>query len=941
MRTIKHILIFSIVILFGLQDGNAQSSVLSEGLWYRVTVSENGIYKIRYEDLLSKGVLEKPANISKIALFGGLNGAIPLENFPDETFDLQEIAIFLVDINGDGQFGNGDYILFYGQSPHRWTWNLSQQKYTRQTNVFTREMSYFFTTDFSGNGKRLQNKPNQTNPTIQITNFRDHFRHERDLENPFKSSQEWYDRRMDRTTPFPVIDLTFHDLISDSNVNIQARIVVNEPAMVVMSANNNNNRRDTLFVRRTRGSNVFMLDTIRNFSWNFVNERPSISLEYTGLSNNSSGWAHLDYLEFHYRRRLSLANTAFQFRFVDYETSEIGNFTISSANSTTQVWDISNPLEPQKIQQTTSGNTFSFASSLAGRPEFIAFSDNHINSITQFEKVKKQNLHGKDSIEYVMVVHDTFLLEAERLAAFHRSRNLNVLVVTPTEVFNEFSYGRQDPMAIRRMMRHYRNKAIEQGSDVLPKYLLLFGSPSYDYLDRAGRVQNFVLNYQFPTGLIEGQSFATDDFFGFLKDGETGFLSGNSLQIGIGRFPARDTNQARTLVNKTIDYATPSSRTFGDWRNIVTNLADDGITENFVETYEDIRCVGTSEECRERIRNFEPRNSGYFAGDTNFTKFNIEKIYIDAFPQVATPSGARYPAAKEALKQRIERGTLLLNYQGHSGRFVLADEDLMNISDIQNFGNISQFMVFFTASCNFAQYDDPAATSGGEWSVLSPRGGAVVHIGSSRIAYTSPNDGFHGAFNHFALLRHDNGNARSLGETMKLSKNRMGNVHNLKQFVFLGDPAISLALPKFLVVTDSINGNSVQDGIDTIKALDRASIAGRIVNFDNNILSDFTGEINITVFDKPVQRETLGQRNSTVSNHNPVIPFKVQQNILFRGRVPVIDGKFRVEFMSPKDINYNFGFGKISYYAFSDSVDATGVFDSVIIGGFGKNFELV
>jgi len=264
----------------------------------------------------------------------------------------------------------------------------------------------------------------------------------------------------------------------------------------------------------------------------------------------------------------------------------------------------------------------------------------------------------------------------------------------------------------------------------------------------------------------------------------------------------------------------------------------------------------------------------------------------------------------------------------------------MNVSDIQNFSNIDRLHVFFSASCNFAQYDDPNLISGGEWSVLSPRGGAVAHIGATRLAWTHPNDQFHGIFNHFALMRRNDGTARSLGETMKMSQNRMpNNPHGIQQFVLLGDPAISLALPKHRIITDSINGICITQKIDTIRALDRASISGRIVTFDTTFLSDFNGEIFITVFDKPTISRTLGNRNSTSNQNNPVIEFETQNNIVFRGRVDVINGEFRVEFMTPKNINFVYGYGKISYYAFcrDNLVDATGVFTDVIIGGFGEN----
>ncbi|MCL2414675.1 MAG: type IX secretion system sortase PorU [Bacteroidales bacterium] len=928
------LLILFILISVRIQ---AQSAVLSTGSWHRITVSENGIYRIRYDDLLSRGILQAPVPSSQIALFGGPNGAIPIENIPSETFDLQEIAIFVRNNNGNGMFGPGDYILFYGQSPHTWTWNTThhRQGHHNHTNVFTDVMVYFLTTDFSGNGKRIENKPAvDGTPNVTITNFRDFFRHERDEANPFRSSQEWFGERMDQIARNLNIELHLPGLITDSLVNIRTRVVVNEPAMAVMSSNSNHSRRDTLSVTTARPSGHFMMEAIRDFSWNLTSERPRISFEYIRLSNNPS-WMHLDYIIFHYRRSLSLGHTnrPLQFRFTD-QASGIGSFIVSSADQSTQVWDISSPLSPKKINQTTSGNTFAFSAFLSDTLEFIGFSNNHIHTITQFEVVPNQNFHAETGVEYVMVVHPNFREEAERLAEFHRNRGLNVLLISPQEVFNEFSYGRQDPMAIRRMMRHFRNKALAKNSDVLPRYLLLFGSPSYDYRNRTSG-GNFVLNYQFPTGLVEGQSFASDGFFGFLGNGETGFRNTDSLRIGIGRFPARTIEQARTLVNKTIDYATPQLRNFGDWRNVVANLADDGVTEPFVQTFEAMPHPYASGSNR----------ANYFETDfnTRFREINVEKIYIDAFPQVATPSGARFPAAKEALRQRIERGMLILNYQGHSGPVTLADEDIMNVADIQNFSNIDRLFVFFTASCNFAQYDDPNLISGGEWSVLSPRGGAVAHIGATRVAYTHPNDEFHGVWNRFVLQRREDGSARSLGETMKLSKNRMQNTPNIRQFVLLGDPAISLALPKHRIITDSINGNSIKDGADTIRALDRTSISGRIVDFDSTFLENFNGEITITVFDKPTRTQTLGHNNSTAHGRNPVIPFYVQNNILYRGRVPVINGEFRVEFWTPKNINFTYGFGKISYYAFcrESLFDAAGVFNDVIIGGFGENFDLV
>jgi hypothetical protein len=61
--------------------------------------------------------------------------------------------------------------------------------------------------------------------------------------------------------------------------------------------------------------------------------------------------------------------------------------------------------------------------------------------------------------------------------------------------------------------------------------------------------------------------------------------------------------------------------------------------------------------------------------------------------------------------------------------------------------------------------------------------------------------------------------------------------------------------------------------------------------------------------------------------------FPEQKNIIFRGKSVVTNGNFSFNFIAPKDINYSYGNGLISYYARSDKTDANGVFENFIVGG--------
>jgi hypothetical protein len=130
------------------------------------------------------------------------------------------------------------------------------------------------------------------------------------------------------------------------------------------------------------------------------------------------------------------------------------------------------------------------------------------------------------------------------------------------------------------------------------------------------------------------------------------------------------------------------------------------------------------------------------------------------------------------------------------------------------------------------------------------------------------------------------------------------------------------------VVTDSINSLSPLIEIDTIKALSKITIKGHIEDYSSTILTDFNGVLSPTVFDKFKSESTLGQ-----DTDSPIISFEIQKNALYKGKATVTNGFFEFSFIVPKDINYAFGKGKISYYADNGIYDASGQDVRLIIGG--------
>ena len=88
-----------------------------------------------------------------------------------------------------------------------------------------------------------------------------------------------------------------------------------------------------------------------------------------------------------------------------------------------------------------------------------------------------------------------------------------------------------------------------------------------------------------------------------------------------------------------------------------------------------------------------------------------------------------------------------------------------------------------------------------------------------------------------------------------------------------------------------------------------------------------------TVFDKVVDKKTLNNDGAGAFS------YQERDRRLFKGKASVVNGEFTFSFVVPKDISYNFGEGKISYYTENGQNDGNGFNKDIIIGG--SNSEAV
>ncbi|MCC6700773.1 MAG: type IX secretion system sortase PorU, partial [Fluviicola sp.] len=556
--------------------------------------------------------------------------------------------------------------------------------------------------------------------------------------------------------------------------------------------------------------------------------------------------------------------------------------------------------------------------------DFFAFSSADYKSPSVIGRVTNQNLHGLAQADYVIVTHPSFIAQAQRLGDLHSANGTSTHVVTTSDIYNEFSSGAQDATAIKRFMKMFYDRA--NGNPVTqPKNLLLFGDVTYDPKNRVANNNYYVPTYEFVYSEDHINAMVTDDFFGILNN--TGGMSPNDLmQIGVGRLLISNNDQAVEQVNKIEHYMKNGSQmytgganaccsnedgsTFGDYRLNYTLITDDD---------------DDNEEGYFIVKDAEP---AYDSIKLHHPEMNVTKIYCDANVQSAGAGGERYPEVFNQITDKVETGSLVVNYIGHGGEVGAAKERIITIPQIQSWTNINKMGLFVTATCEFTKFDDPARVSAGEWISLNAVGGSIALMTTTRSVYFNVNTNIVKRLYAYVFDRDANGEPLTFGEIMRLTKNTSGSNDNRRSFNLIGDPNLKIAIPRYKIVTDSINHLDPDLVIDTVEALSKMHLVGHLEDFNGNILTNFDGVLKPTIYDKIKISQTLQNEPSA-----PLVNFEEQKSALYKGKVSVKNGYFKFEFIVPKDINYNYGKGKISYYANSTSTDAAGFDTLFVVGG--------
>lgn len=884
----------------------AAESVLKQGNWIKIAVAQDGIYDLSINALTQAGL--NITNRNHIAVFAGHPTMLPMPNRLPFTDDLVQIPIQVL-TNNQSEIQT---IRFFGKGPNQWY--VQPDSFYYQKNIYA-DSNYYFVTELPVPSLKISGSASILTEN-NLTNTYDAFwAVDHDKKSVSRSGQQWYDDELDgsRTREYAT---DFNHLVTGAPIDLILNVGARSYSVNTWVTIKEQNGQFQLPLYFSSIYNYTYAAKMRQFDQglrtSFIPNtgNPIIAVDFN-KNSDPGAVGYVDYFWAKGRCTLDLSGSnALMIR----DSKSIGpgkitKFVVQNA-SNAQCWNVTNPNEPQIIFGNVLSNQQSFTVETDQSQTLLVFNPNFgFPAPRILGPISNQNIHQTPACELLVIYHPLFKNEVGRLKQHKQQLGWKIETINVEEIYQEFASGKQDIAAIRNFIRMMYERGKANGVNL--ENVLLFGDASYDYKNRISNNTNFIPTFESPETVEPLYTYACDFYYGLLDstEGRFSITDRGNIDVGIGRFPVSTTNQANAMIDKVIDYE--NNLSCGDWKSMITLVADDG---DFNKHLED------SEILADSIRR-------------NFPNAIIDKVYIDAFARISTPGGSRYPDANKAIDNRINQGSLVVNYVGHGGVNGWADERILTPEDVLSWSAPGKYPIFTTATCEFSRFDDPGKISVGEEVLFQPKGGPVSSFTTVRLTYSEPNLDFTKKLYH-ELFTSNQGKVQTIGQSFINAINANGiDNSNTRCLTILGDPSLRPMIPQQGIRITKINNHI--PGQDTISALSMVKMEGEILDLNGNVDQSFQGTAYPSVFDKPQTFYTFGAQSQSIA-----VPISTQLNALFKGKATVTNGRFQFEFLAPKDIAYQYGNGRVVVYALNENKhEALGDERNFIIGGTSSSIS--
>jgi hypothetical protein len=903
------------------------NSVLASGDWYKIEIRDNndgtseGIYKITKQFLEGAGINLTGVDPRTIKMYGNGGDYLPERLAPPRPQDLEEIAIFIEGEN-DGEFNNNDYILFYAKAINNWNYDSLSKSFFHYVNYHSRSNYYWVCINKPGNGKRMAFVPseNNNNPIVP-SSFTEKLFVEPEEENLISEGNLWlsFSKRPGQTFEW---NTTLNGLEAGSDIYYRIKLaqrVLCPGTAYFLVKDAFSTMADFPFNLNcvAAGFNEWIDTRYDGFTINQSQKTSGeqVKLRATFISNIGEAEGYLDWYEILYKRRFNSASNDF-IKFNSPDTIGAVEYNVSSfSNNNIKVFDATVHNEVKIIQPiavSASNVKFQKTEQGANLSRYFVVGQNGFKTPTSIStKVPNQNLRGfTDGADFIIITHKDFISVAERLKTRREQGGnsnpdyLKSIIVTTDQIYNEFSGGVLDVVAIRDYIAY-----AFYNWNIRPSFVCLLGDGSFDYKNIRSNQINYVPAWELTHPQIhQVYGLTTDDFFVNVVDGQNLI---DKPDLAIGRIPANSLAEGNNYIDKIIAYENGEFN--GYWKNRMMFVADDERT--------------TAPGCEGLFHLTQIETLA-----ESFTPQYIDKIkvYLATYPTVITPQGRRKPQVNADIAKYWSEGVLNIHYTGHGSPDVWAHEYVLEKDNIISLiNNKNRYPFVSIASCDMSKFDNPSNISAGELFMIANNKGAIGTFAASRPVYASSNAALmYVVFNNLYVPRDTLLLPKRFGTAIFNTKSQIAYTDNDAKYILMCDPTLRSQMPRFRSHIDSISGLAG----DTMQALSKVKIFGSIIKPDSSLWSDYNGKLILKIYD--VDRIAYTQEDC---NPPLVQSFRLNGGIIYSGIRTIQNGKWEAEFIVPKDISYMNLPARLINYFYNNQFDGAGINRSFIVGGINPN----
>lgn len=856
-----------------LSDGYyASSSVLESGRWVKIRVTQTGMQQITFEQLQSWGFSDP----SRVCVYG----------YGGTTLTSDGISVTQPDdLPQQPAIVHGDKLVFYGESNYCIR-ILGVAAVDIARNHYS-DGGYYLLSD-----KGTPKEPEQVkmrNLSSSAPRIDSHFAirySERDVTNPGKAGAYFFDTLITPENPTYTYDLDMSDLYKCSDnprwhVDFAVKGEINNTFDF-----NGNSQITSKISRGTNDDNDYYYYWVRR-QHELTNVEPTGHYVITQTIDEGSAFSYvgIDNSWLIYPRKSRLGDDAQRLLYYcDMPVSSL--YLLNDATRDTQIWDVSNGTRPKRLGSkfNSTDNSYSFTTSYYystdyNDPARIAVFDPErtLYSVEYAGIVGNSNIHGTATPQMVIVTTENCREQAERLAELHRTyQDMDVLVVGQDEVFNEFSSGTPDAMAVRRMCKMFYDRDRKR-----LRYLLLFGAGSYDNvgLEHPYRqTRDLLITYPARETEYAGSgtsSYTTDSFFGMLGDKTLSPVITTPMTIAVGRIPALSADEATRAVDKIERYLSASPDPELGLHALL--LADDGNNNTHVTQQNEI--------------------AGHITA-TN-SAVTVRRVFDNIYP-IDSKTRMAYQA-REAIVESLNEGVGFFSYagHGHSSAFTHSDMWTRLLALTTDYDNEPFAMLATCDSYGFDRLDNNIAQN----MLFKNPGGVIAMVAAGRTVFRDNNH----TLSQRVTEEYFGRNNITMGEAFKNAYNTImateGSglqlIYNTACYNYGGDPALPIHRYDYRAGITEVNGTApAADAKATLTPLTFNHVSGAIYSGLGSIVSDYNGSATITVYDAPRTLRTLKQGDGQ-SDGDELIDIEHDEYVLARVRVPVNSGRFEADIYLP------------------------------------------